>query len=530
MAVKRRGNQRPLVTLQHNPYQAAFMAARRLRVCMYGHQWSVLDTPDIHKTGIAVCPHCSSVGGRGFRRFLLRAGRRGGKTRIGALAVVEELTIPNVWWWASAPTYRDLEDFVMPAFFAQVPQAWLDDPRTEWSESEYTLVLPNRAMIQFRSLEDADAGRGPGLDGWWIDEICKLTKEHWEVGRPMLSDRRGILIATTTPRGEDWVHEEFYERAEQEHPGYWACSYRTTDNPIFQNPEGQEEIAEAKATMSELMFRQEYEADIVTFTGAIYGEYVDRCIIDGTDEEMKYYFDEWPNLDATRPSIGGIDPGTDHPFAFTQLVASPRGLVLIGEYEERQKPFAIHVTNMRAVQRGLISRVGIDRSAAQAQIELAQSGFYTVQAEHDVVAGINRVTAWMLKNLAVRPTGALPHGLVLPKRYAPKTIKALQKYRWTDSEKRDGSTKSKELVYKKGDDLPDALRYGLMTYPVLPTADPVLSTGRRDLSTLPDRMRQEIERLRRSDSQRDRPVRGVFDSGGDDIDGDIPMGMGDFNN
>ena len=40
-----------------------------------------------------------------------------------ALAVVEELTIPNVWWWASAPTYRDLEDFVMPAFFAQVPEA-----------------------------------------------------------------------------------------------------------------------------------------------------------------------------------------------------------------------------------------------------------------------------------------------------------------------------------------------------------------------------------------------------------------------
>lgn len=490
MAVKRRGNPYPLVTLQHNPYQAAFQSARRLRVCPYGHQWSMLDTPDIHKTGIAVCPHCQSIGGRGFRRFLLRAGRRGGKTRIGALAVVEELTIPNVWWWASAPTYRDLEDFVMPAFFAQVPQAWLDDPRTEWSESEYTLVLPNRAMIQFRSLEDAEAGRGPGLDGWWIDEICKLTKHHWEVGRPMLSDRRGILIATTTPKGEDWVDESFYQTAEAGRPGYWACSYRTTDNPIFQTPEGQEEIAEAKASMSELMFRQEYEADIVTFTGAIYGEYVDRCIIDGTDDEMRHYFPEWPNLDVSRPAIAGLDPGTDHPFAFGQFVASPRGLVKIAEYAERQKPYAIHVSNIRQLQRGFTCRVGIDRSQAQAQIELAQYGFHTVQAENDVIAGINRVTAWMLKNPAHREPGQLPHGLVLPKRYVPETIRTYRKYRWADSEKRDGSTKNRELVYKKDDDIPDADRYALMSYPVLPAGDPINSTGRRDLSTLPAKMRE----------------------------------------
>lgn len=500
----------PLVRLQKHIYQIAFMEARRLRVCVQHHQWSVLEH------GGPECPYCGAKASRAYRNFLLRAGRRGGKTRIGALGLIEELTIPNVWWWACSPTYPELKDVVIPAFFAQLPREWAEHPRTDWSASDLTLKLPNGSICQFRSLDDPERSRGPGLDGAWIDEVCKLTRYHLDVLTPALADKEGILLLTTTPKGRDFVHEDYWEKYEDGVPGYWATTYRSIDNPFMTA----EKVAPYKASMSETMYRQEFEADIVTFLGAIYGEYVTPCIIEGTDEEMKWYFSEWPAIDVMRPSIAGLDPGTDHPFAFTQLVGSPRALVCIGEHEERQKPYQHHVHKIRGVTRGLVSKCGIDRSQAQAQIELAQYAFYTVPAENDVSAGINRVTAWMMKT-RLDPTSKLPvKGLVLPKRYCPKLIKRLQNYRWADSEKKDGSTKANELVYKRDDDLPDALRYALMTYPILPTADPEWVAGSiRDISLLPDHVQNDIARLRRYDKAAREDHAALERDGG---------GMGDF--
>lgn len=515
MAKVRLANPYDAVSLQYNFYQASFMQARRMRVCENSHEWSCL----VGERAYRECPTCGAQGFRPYRRFILRAGRRGGKTRMGTLSVVEELTIPNVWWWVSAPVYRDLEDFVMPAFFAQLPQAWLSHPRTEWSESNYRLILPNRAKVEFRSLEDPESARGPGVDGWYIDEICKVTKKHWEVGAPMLADRRGILIGTTTPRGEDWVDEVFCQPAQRGVPGFWFCSYPSREAPIFASPEGQAELEEQRLTMTPLMYRQEYDADLVTFEGAVYGDLVDRCVIEGTDEEMRAYFPEWPAIDPARPAITGLDPGTDHPFAGVHLVQSPRGLVGVGEYLQRRQMFKVHSDKIREMRGGSIGRIAIDRSQAQAQIELAQYGLFTVAADNDVTAGINRVSAWMLKNPEDRGD-RLPSGLVLPRRYVPELIRTLRKYRWADSEKKDGSLKNREIVYKKDDDLPDALRYALMLYPVLPAADPVTLTGKRDLSTLPDHVRTEIERLRKHESA------GAADEENDE--GLVSQGVGEF--
>lgn len=430
------------------------MAARRARVCRpHGHAWQY--AYDGQRENLA-CPTCGGLSMRAFIRYLLRAGRRGGKTRICALAMIEELTIPHVWWWATAPTYRMLEDYVLPAFFNQIPQAWIDHPATAWSESELTLRLPNRSIAQFRSLENPDSGRGPGLNGIWMDEIALLTLLHWETIAPTLTDKRGILLAGTTPRGPDWVHERFWQYAEQGMRGYWATHYSSLHNPSL-DPDA---IEEARRTMTPLMFRQEYMADIVTFTGAIYGEILGPCLIDGTDEELKAYFPEWPAIDPNRPAISGLDPGTDHPFGGVHLVASPRGLVAVGEYLQRQKPFAIHAEGIKAMRRGSDARIAIDSAAPQAAIELAQYDLFTTTVEKDVVAGINRVSAWMLASAQKRFPGpvrntvetSLPSGLVLPRSLVPQLVRQLEGYRWADPQKADGSLR-REQVYKKDDDL-----------------------------------------------------------------------------
>ena len=510
MAVSRLklANPQPLVSLQYHAYQHAFMEARRLRICSNGHMWSFLESGN-------VCRQCEQAGARAYSILILRAGRRGGKTRGGALAVIEELAPPNVLWWATAPTYPKLNDYVLPAFFKQIPKVWLEHPDTDWSESELTLTLPHGAMAQFRSLEDPDRGRGPGLDGLWMDEICELSLKHWETIEPALADRGGILIATTTPKGEDWVDDTFFQPAVKGEPGYWACSFTTLDNPSIKP----EFVARARARMTDLMFRQEYLAEAVTFTGAIYGDLISKATIEGTDEEMKYYFPEWPELDLSRPSVTGLDPGTDHPFAGIHFVSSPRGFVAVGEYLERGLVYALHAPKIQAMRRGFTGRTGIDRSQAQAQIELASHGLHTMAAENDVMAGISRVTAWLLVN---KPN-EMPRGLVLPKRFVPQTIKQLAAYRYADNQTKTGETKATEQVHKKNDDLPDAVRYALMTYPALPSLDPALPSKTRDLTRLPDGVRMEIERERRS-RMRD------HDEGLEEMEEPVPIveGMGDF--
>lgn len=470
MARTRLTNPQPLVNLLYNPYQVAFLLARRLRACPgtcvdANHErltWSMLDGVD--------CPRCKLRGIRPYRRFFLRAGRRGGKTRVGALSAIEEATIPYSVGWACAPSYPELEDYVLPAFFSQLPSAWFDHPATEWSEERLSLTLPNKAQVHFRSLDDPNRGTGPGLDWVWIDEGRKIQELAWDILRPALTEKKGIAFITSSPEwGEDWTHKRFWVPAEEGRPGFWATTYATIDNPIIDPAE----IAEARATMPPELFRREYEASIEYPTGTIYGDHLSQC--DCSDDEIKAWIPEWPRIDPSRPSLFAIDPGTDHPFAGCLIVVTPKGLVVAGEYRERNKPFFLHAQGIRNVVGALQPRFGIDKSASQAAIELSQHGIFAAGAENAVAAGIQRVYAWMA-------TGKLR----IARSRCPKLLAELKQYRWAEAKETLKGLPADASPFKKGDDLCDALRYAVMLWPELPSrgiADPP-APGERDLALM----------------------------------------------
>src|SRR5688572_1371352 len=285
-------NPRPIIELQYNPYQIGFLQARRLRVCPgtcvspdgLRLAWSMLES--LH------CPGCNQKGLRPFRRFMLRAGRRGGKTRAGALSAIEECTVPYSIGWCCAPSFPELNDYVIPAFFSQLPADWFDHELTDWSEEHLTLTLPNRAMVSFRSLDDPNRGAGPGLDWVWIDEGRKIQQLAWQLLRPALTERKGIAWVTSTPDwGEDWCHTDFFQPAVDQVPGYWATEYRTVDNPIIDAAE----VESARRSMPPELFRREYEASLEYPTGTIYGELINKC--EATDDEIRLWIQEWPALD-----------------------------------------------------------------------------------------------------------------------------------------------------------------------------------------------------------------------------------------
>lgn len=422
------------IDLLWNPYQQAFLQALRAR------------TPR---------------GYRAFDRLSLFAGRRGGKTKIGAVAAVNEMQ-PGTLGWACAPSYPELEDYVIPAIMELLPRSWIAD----WSQSRRELTLVNKARVGFRSLDDPNRGRGPGLDWCWIDEARKVQQLAWDVISPAIVGNGGVAWFTTTPNSFDWCYERLWKPADDGEPGYWATKYWTVENPVFRDPLKRAALERDRRQMDPVFFAQEYQADFVTFTGAIYGAALNQQIVGNDDVPMlKKLFPEWPRIDPSRVAYVGIDPGADHPFASVLLVSSELGLVQVGEYIAQNRSAVEH-------KRGIFQmlarwnpdrpftpdRWAIDRSQRQMAIELAQAPFpiNCTAAENDVRAGINRVRAWV----ETRQLWILGDE-------CKRTVEQLRGYRWDENINTDGTYK-REQPMKRSDDLPDALRYCLMLYPEVP--------------------------------------------------------------
>ncbi len=442
-------------TLKYNPYQDAFLQALRARLADQK---------------------------RAYTRLALFSGRQGGKTRIGALGVTEAAKRPDQVIWACAPSYPKLYDYVMPALGATIPPKWLAKP---FSAQHYEWSLTNGTVIQARSLDDVQRGRGPTLDLLWIDEAREVAPAAYKTLIPTLAVKKGATIITTTPNGFDYWYEHFWVPAAERVPGYWACKYRSLDNPAMDR----EEVEASRREMDPLFFQQEWEAEFVSFTGAIYGPALSDQILE-RDDQITRILPEWPKVDTSRPCLVGLDPGADHPFAGVLLVGTEAGLVALGEYEARNESTLGHARALRQLlardnnaQPFAPALWAIDKSQRQMAIELSQHGIITSAAPNDVMAGIQRVKSWILSGR-----------LWFVKARVPKLLAALFSYRYADNLDRMGAAR-REKVVKVNDDLPDALRYALMTWPDLPTAPP--PSELRDLSRLPDEARWSLDREQR---------------------------------
>lgn len=452
----------------------AFLDAKRLRICPKC-------TKEFNIITNLVCPDCNVKGFRKWDRMTIIAGRRFGKSKIGSIGGVQEATIPRSIGWACAPTNPKLHRYVIPAFQELIPKDWVES----WNAEYLDLRLKNGSLIHFQTLEDPDQGRGQGLDWLWIDEVCELSKAHWEVIRPSLAGDT-VAFFTTTPRGYDWVYNELYKPAEEGVAGYWGAHARTVESA---NPRISKQFLEReKALMSDTMYRQEYEADFVIFTGAVYGSMINPQIL-RTDEQVKEIIPEWPKIDAWRQVLVGIDTGADHPFGAVKLISTEKGLVVVGEYLERHRSFLQHCTELKRLANSSTTRWGINKNERQPMIELAQHGIYCQKAENDQIAGTERVKSWLQARQ-----------LWFIESLCPKTLNQMRSYRYAENSSPRDEQKRKEKVFKLDDELPDCIRYALMTWPSLPK-EPVIDTTVRDISKLPEEMRGSIERMRRIDGR-----------------------------
>ncbi len=163
-------------------------------------------------------------------------------------------------WWIS-PTYG-MADEVWRSFKDSLNGLW-----AEKDETRHRLILPGGGVIAVRSAHEPDTLRGVGLNLAVLDEAAFMPEEVWTGAiRPALSDRLGRALLMSTPNGHNWFHR-LYRLGLDPLQSEWASfHYTTRDNPLI--PAG--EVAAAREEMPDRWYRQEYEAEFVEDSGAVF--------------------------------------------------------------------------------------------------------------------------------------------------------------------------------------------------------------------------------------------------------------------
>ena len=133
--------------------------------------------------------------------------------------------------------------------------------------SSNEIVLKNGSVILFRSAERYDNIRGLTCDYGIIDEAAFCKDEAWqEAIKPVFLVNGKKVLFISTPKGKNWFHGLFQLGKSHDHPNYTTYTGSSYDTPYIFH----EEIEDAKRTLPDKVFQQEYLAQFIDGGGEVF--------------------------------------------------------------------------------------------------------------------------------------------------------------------------------------------------------------------------------------------------------------------
>lgn len=168
-------------------------------------------------------------------------------------------------------------------------------PGVTVNEAELRVDIPrpdrgDRIRIFLVGAENPDALRGIYLDGVILDEFADMNPVIWTaVLRPAISDRLGWAIFLGTPKGQNHFYD-MYKLAEKKQAegdvNWFAGIFRASETGVVLPSE----LEDARATMSEEEYEQEYECSFTAaLIGAYYGKQLSEAERTGRICSVPYY-------------------------------------------------------------------------------------------------------------------------------------------------------------------------------------------------------------------------------------------------
>ncbi|NBS24484.1 MAG: hypothetical protein EBS78_11075 [Altererythrobacter sp.] len=194
----------------------------------------------------------------------LVAHRRAGKT----VAAVNDIVRAAMFAKSTNPLYA----YIAPYRSQAKAVAWdyfkyYARPVTrEVNESELMLELVNGAKIRLFGADNADAMRGLGFDGVYMDEYGDFKPSVFgNVIRPAMSDKQAWGVMAGTPKGRNQFYD-IYDLATRNPDEWFLLCLPASKSGILPSSE----LAAAQAQLSPDQYAQEY---LCSFDAAIVGAY-----------------------------------------------------------------------------------------------------------------------------------------------------------------------------------------------------------------------------------------------------------------
>ena len=316
-------------------------------------------------------------------RFISAAvSRRQGKTYIANIIGQLVSLVPGSNILIMSPNYSlsqisfDLQRNLIKHFDLEV---------TKDNAKDKVIEISNGSTVRMGSVNQVDSCVGRSYDLIIFDEAALADgKDAFNVAlRPTLDKPNSKALFISTPRGRNnWFPEFFYRGYSDEFPEW--CSIRATyrDNPRM----SESDISEARKSMSEAEFKQEYEADFNTYEGQIW----------------KFNFEtqvkDLSQFDTSKMDVfAGLDVGFKDPTALCVIAYDwdEDKYYLVDEYMNNERTTEQHAVEIqKLIERWDIDYIYIDSAAQQTRFDLAQNyDISTINAKKSVLDGIGHVSA-----------------------------------------------------------------------------------------------------------------------------------------
>ena len=371
-------------------------------------------------------------------RFVCAAiSRRQGKTYIANIIGQLVSLVPSSNILIMSPNYAlsqisfDLQRNLIKHFDLEVVRD---------NAKDKVIELSNGSTIRMGSVNQVDSCVGRSYDLIIFDEAALADgRDAFNVAlRPTLDKDNSKALFISTPRGRNNWFSEFFERGFNDEFPEW-CSIRATykDNPRM----SETDIAEARKSMSEAEFRQEYEADFNTYEGQVWDFNYEECI--GSYQDI--------NLEGF-DVFAGLDVGYRDPTAFCVVAYSweEEKFFVLDEYFDSERTTEHHAAEIRRmIDKWDLDYIYIDSAAQQTRFDFAQNyDISTVNAKKSLLDGIGHVA------------GVVDNDRLLVDQKCQEVLLSLDQYQWDPNP----NLMKEKPKHNRASHMADALRYALYSF------------------------------------------------------------------
>ncbi len=389
-------------------------------------------TPNTSQTAII-----NALNNPKYRFVCAAVSRRQGKTYIANIIGQLVSLVPGSHILLMSPNYSlsqisfDLQRNLIKHFGLEVVKD---------NAKDKVIELSNGSTVRMGSVNQVDSVVGRSYDLIIFDEAALVNgKDAFNVAlRPTLDKANSKALFISTPRGRNNWFADFYYRGFSEEYPEWA-SLRAT---YHENPRlSEQDIDEARKSMSTAEFSQEYEADFNIYEGQVWAFNHEDCVADLS------------NFDTSKMDVfAGLDVGYKDPTAFCVIAYDwdEEKYYLVDEYLDAERTTEQHAVQIRQlIKKWDIDYIYIDSAAQQTRFDFAQNyDISTINAKKSVLDGIGKVAT------------IVDNDLLLVDQTCHEALMCLDQYQWDPNP----NLLKEKPKHNQASHMADAIRYALYSF------------------------------------------------------------------